>query len=975
MTSHEIRRHFLDFFRSKEHLIVSSAPLVAKNDPTLMFNNSGMAQFKDFFLGNGTPPAKRVADTQKCLRVSGKHNDLEDVGFDTYHHTMFEMLGNWSFGDYFKKEAIAWAWELLTDVYGLPKDRLYVSVFEGDSTDNVPFDQEAFDLWKPIVGEDRIIYGNKKDNFWEMGDTGPCGPCSEIHVDLRSAEEVAQQSGKELVNADHPQVVEIWNLVFMQFNRKADGSLEPLPARHVDTGMGFERLCMAIQQKKSNYDTDVFSGTIQVIEELSGKSYGGTMAGAPDRSSDVAMRVIADHIRAVSFAIADGLVPSNAKAGYVIRRILRRAIRYGYSYLGLTEPFMTKLVPTLALQFADVFPELNAQRDFVATVIREEEKSFFLTLENGIKRINTESRVRVDAFKKGIDSILNHVYELKPEEVEKLRANLLMDRMDNHYSDLSQEVNDWKDNVGRLLNEISASEKLTEAQTFYKGALSQLVIPGETVFELNDTFGFPADLTALIAREKGLSIDEAGFQKALQEQKVRSRKDAQSSAGDWIELIGLDTKVEFVGYDQPEAYAQLVKYRKIQNKQGTQVQVVLDKTPFYAESGGQIGDTGTLKLFAGSDQIGTLTVLDTRKENDLVIHIVEDVTGLDDLLTEADSVYAAINTARRALIAANHSATHLLHSALRDVLGSHVAQKGSYVGPDALRFDFSHFSKVTDEQLAEVERIVNEKVREDIPLDEKRNVPIEQAKALGATALFGEKYGDFVRVITFDPKYSVELCGGTHVYRTGHIGLFKFTGEGSVSTGVRRIEAKTALGAEQLVNEQMAVVTDLKELLKAPKDVVKAVQALLDERTALQKQVEALQNEKVQQLKNQLIDKIEVINGSAGLGHVGPGHSRLVQRVDVPSADALKQLAYDLKAKVDNLALVLGADINGKPQLAVMLPDSLIQDRKLNAGQVVKELAKNIKGGGGGQPFFATAGGSDSSGLDAALAQGRELLG
>ncbi|GAB4025072.1 alanine--tRNA ligase [Spirosoma koreense] len=886
MTSHEIRRHFLDFFRSKDHLIVASAPLVAKNDPTLMFNNSGMAQFKDFFLGNGTPPSRRVADTQKCLRVSGKHNDLEDVGFDTYHHTMFEMLGNWSFGDYFKKEAIHWAWELLTDVYSLPKDRLYVSVFQGDEKDNVPFDQEAFDLWKPIVGEDRIIYGNKKDNFWEMGDTGPCGPCSEIHVDLRSPEEVAAKPGKELVNADHPQVVEIWNLVFMQFNRKADGSLEPLPARHVDTGMGFERLCMAIQGKKSNYDTDVFSGTIRVIEDLSGKTY-----EAGTSMTDVAMRVIADHIRAVSFAIADGLVPSNAKAGYVIRRILRRAIRYGYSYLNLSEPFMTKLVPTLADQFADVFPELTAQRDFVATVIREEESAFLRTLGTGLGR-------------------LDHIVAELTDKGEK-------------------------------------------------------TIPGDTVFELNDTFGFPADLTALIAREKGLSIDEAGFQKALQEQKTRSRKDAQSSAGDWIELAEIDGKVEFVGYDQPDSYAQLVKYRKIQNKQGTQIQVVLDKTPFYAESGGQIGDTGTLELFAGSDQIGTLTVLDTKKENDLVIHILQDVPGIDDLLTEADSVYAVINTARRSLIASNHSATHLLHSALRQVLGNHVAQKGSYVGPDALRFDFSHFSKVTDEQLAEVERIVNEKVREDIPLDEKRNVPIGQAKALGATALFGEKYGDFVRVITFDPNYSVELCGGTHVYRTGHIGLFKFTGEGSVSTGIRRVEAKTALGAESLVNEQMAVVSELKELLKAPKDVVKAVQTLLDERSALQKQVEALQNEKVQQLKNQLLSKVETVNG----------HSRLVERVDVPSADALKQLAYDLKAKVDNLAVVLGADINGKPQLAVMLPDSLIQERNMNAGQVVKDLAKNIKGGGGGQPFFATAGGSDLSGLDAALAQGKELLG
>ncbi|GAB2587839.1 alanine--tRNA ligase [Spirosoma areae] len=939
MTSHEIRRHFLDFFRSKQHLIVASAPLVAKNDPTLMFNNSGMAQFKDFFLGNGTPPAKRVADTQKCLRVSGKHNDLEDVGFDTYHHTMFEMLGNWSFGDYFKKEALEWSWELLTEVYKLPKERIYVSVFKGDERDNVPFDQESWDLWKRIIGdESRIILGDKKDNFWEMGDTGPCGPCSEIHIDLRSAEEVAQQPGKELVNADHPQVVEIWNNVFMQFNRKAardggPGPLEELPARHVDTGMGFERLCMAIQGKQSNYDTDVFSGTIRVIEELSDRKY-----EAGKSMSDVAMRVIADHIRAVSFAIADGLVPSNAKAGYVIRRILRRAIRYGYSYLNLTEPFMTKLVPTLAMQFADVFPELNAQRDFVATVIREEEIAFLRTLGTGLGRLD------------------------------------------------------------QIIGQLTTDGKGT--------------IPGDTVFELNDTFGFPADLTALIAREKGLGIDEEGFQKALQAQKARSRKDATASAGDWIDLAEHGTGSRFVGYDQTETKTSLIKYRKVQNKQGTQFQIVLAETPFYAESGGQIGDTGSLILLKKGKPLYWLDVVDTKKENDLTVHIVDpnatfglttvpwqdDGTPwqifppraifttladgnrivswpdgnkgigsdeLDEYLNLADSVQAEVDGTRRMLISSNHSATHLLHSALRVVLGNHVGQKGSYVGPDALRFDFSHFSKVTDEQLAEVERIVNEKIREDIKLDEKRNVPIEEAKALGATALFGEKYGDFVRVITFDPNYSVELCGGTHVPATGHIGLFKFTGEGSVSTGIRRIEAKTSAGAEALVNEQMAVVSELKELLKAPKDVVKAVQTLLDERSALQKQVEALQNEKVQQLKNQLLAKIETVNG----------HSRLVERVDVPSADALKQLAYDLKAKVDNLAVVLGADINGKPQLAVMLPDSLIQGKNLNAGQVVKELAKNIKGGGGGQPFFATAGGTDSSGLDAALAQGKELLG
>ncbi|MBO0934025.1 alanine--tRNA ligase [Fibrella aquatilis] len=909
MTSSEIRRQFLDFFRSKGHLIVPSAPLVAKNDPTLMFNNSGMAQFKDFFLGNGTPPAKRVADTQKCLRVSGKHNDLEDVGFDTYHHTMFEMLGNWSFGDYFKKEALEWSWELLTDVFKLPKDRIYVSVFKGDETDGVPFDQESWDIWKGIIGrsgepdDSRIILGNKKDNFWEMGATGPCGPCSEIHIDLRSPEEVAAKSGKELVNADHPQVVEIWNNVFMQFNRKADGSLEELPARHVDTGMGFERLCMAIQGKQSNYDTDVFSGTINLIEQLSGRTYTGKM-----EKSDVAMRVIADHIRAVSFAIGDGLVPSNAKAGYVIRRILRRAIRYGYSYLGFTEPFMCKLVPLLADQFADVFPELDAQQEFVATVIREEETAFLRTLGTGLTRL---------------DQII---------------------------------------------------EQLGGAKT----------IPGETVFELNDTFGFPADLTALIAREKGLSIDELGFETALQAQKQRSRKDASYSAGDWIELQDVDT-VEFVGYDQLSSWSQVVKYRRVQNKQGTQVQVVLDKTPFYAESGGQIGDTGRFDIyFDNGGEMTSVPVLDTRKENNLTIHILADQPGLDELLQLADGQHAAgvsaeVDAHRRELIADNHSATHLMHSALREVLGPHVAQKGSYVGPDALRFDFSHFGKMTDEEINRVETIVNERIRQNIPLDEKRNVPIDQARAMGATALFGEKYGDFVRVITFDPTYSVELCGGTHVPSTGQIGLFKLTSEGSVSTGVRRIEAKTSEGAWTVINEQLAVNSALKELLKAPKDVVKAVQTLLDERAALQKQVELLENEKIQQLKNELLGKIIFVKDSeieapTGAGKTEAALSFLVERVTVPNADALKQLAYDLKAKVDNIALVLGADINGKPQLAVMLPDSLIKSRGLNAGQIVKDLAKHIKGGGGGQPFFATAGGTDVTGLDAALAQGRVLL-
>ena len=894
MTSREIRQQFLDFFQSKGHLIVSSAPLVAKNDPTLMFNNSGMAQFKDFFLGNGVPPAKRVTDTQKCLRVSGKHNDLEDVGFDTYHHTMFEMLGNWSFGDYFKKDALEWSWELLTEVFKLPKDRIYVSVFKGDEKDGVPFDQESWDIWKGIVqDESRIILGNKKDNFWEMGDTGPCGPCSEIHIDLRSPEEVAQTPGRDLVNADHPQVVEIWNNVFMQFNRKADGSLDELPARHVDTGMGFERLCMAIQGKQSNYDTDVFSGTIAVIEQLSGHTYTGKMADASDRQSDVAMRVIADHIRAVSFAIADGLVPSNAKAGYVIRRILRRAIRYGYSYLGFTEPFMTKLVPVLAKQFDGVFPELVAQQEFVATVIREEEISFLRTLGSGLTRL---------------------------------------------------------DQLIGLMN-------------------GETVIAGDVVFELNDTFGFPADLTALVAREKELSIDEEGFKIALQKQKTRSRKDAAMSAGDWIEVNDVD-KVKFVGYDQTETTAQIVKYRKVQNKQGTQFQIVIDPTPFYAESGGQIGDTGTLTVTINGSQT-TIRISDTKKENDLSILVSND-KDIDELLENATAVTANVDAHRRTLTNSNHSATHLLHAALREVLGTHVAQKGSYVGPDALRFDFSHFSKMSDTEVQQVETIVNQKIRENIALNEKRNVPINDAKALGATALFGEKYGDFVRVITFDPAYSVELCGGTHVSATGQIGLFKLTSEGSVSTGIRRIEAKTSEGALALLNEQGLILEQLRDLVKAPSAaaVVKAVQSLQDERNGLLKKIESLENEKIQQVKEQLLTKIQLVNRTNDQGYY-----TLVELVSVPSAEGLKQLAYDLKAKVDNLALVLGADINGKPQLAVMLPDSLILGKGMNAGQVVKDLAKNIKGGGGGQPFFATAGGSDASGLAAALQQGRALLG
>jgi len=889
MTSREIRQQFLDFFRSKNHLIVPSAPLVAKNDPTLMFNNSGMAQFKDFFLGNGTPPAPRIADTQKCLRVSGKHNDLEDVGFDTYHHTMFEMLGNWSFGDYFKREALAWSWELLTEVYKLPKDRIYVSVFGGDERDGVPFDQEAYDIWAAILGgEDRIILGNKKDNFWEMGDTGPCGPCSEIHIDLRDASEVERVSGKSLINADHPQVVEIWNNVFMQFERRADGSLVELPARHVDTGMGFERLCMAIQGKQSNYDTDVFTGTIAVLERASGKTYGS------EKMTDVALRVIADHIRAIAFAIADGQLPSNVRAGYVIRRILRRAVRYGYTYLGFREPFMYALVPVLAGQFDGVFPELIAQREFVAKVIQEEEASFLRTLENGLKLLD---RLTAEAAQRG-----------------------------------------------------------------------QQVIDGQTVFELNDTYGFPVDLTALIAREKGFSIDEEGYQAALAEQKQRSRLDAATDKSDWIETGGVPLReggrTEFVGYDQTEADVHVVKFRRVSTKNGEQYQIVLDRTPFYAESGGQVGDTGTL-TFSGPASAHVVRIEDTKKENDLSVHLTSD-TALYDLLTDPTlRVTAHVDKRRRQLTSANHSATHLAHAALRQVLGTHVQQKGSLVSPDVLRFDFSHFGKVTDEELAKVERIVNEKIRENIALGEDRAVPIEEAKSRGAMALFGEKYGDRVRVITFDPKFSVELCGGTHVPATGQIGLFKFTSEGSVATGVRRVEAVTSERAVELMENQAATLESLRGLLKGSADLVKSVQNLLDEKAALQKRVEALELEKVGAVKQALLAKV----------HPNNGLNVLAERVDVPNADALKSLAYELKAKVDNLALVLGAVVGGKPQLAVMLSDNLVQDRGLNAGQLVRELAKEIRGGGGGQPFFATAGGSDPDGLERALARGRELLG
>ncbi len=877
MTANQIRQAFLDFFASKGHTIVPSAPIVVKNDPTLMFTNAGMNQFKDIFLGEAPAKSPRVADTQRCLRVSGKHNDLEEVGIDTYHHTMFEMLGNWSFGDYFKKEAIEWSWELLTEVYKIDKSRLYVTIFEGDEKEGLPKDQEAYDFWKLVVPEDHILLGNKKDNFWEMGETGPCGPCSEIHYDNRSDAERAKVSGATLVNADDPQVIEIWNNVFMQFNRLKNGSLQPLPAQHVDTGMGFERLVRVIQGKQSNYDSDVFSNTIDFIAQKSGKKYNAAaVPGDADWNIAVAMRVLADHIRAVSFAIADGQLPSNNKAGYVIRRILRRAVRYSYQYLEFKEPFLNQLVPLLAGQFKGVFDELYNQKDFVQKVILEEEQSFLRTLSSGIRK--------------------------------------------------------FKDVV-------AAGDK---------------VITGAAAFELSDTYGFPIDLTELMAREEGLTVDIAGFEAELQQQKARSRAATAIDTGDWVILKDDDT-VEFTGYDETETVAHVVKYRKVTAKGKEQYQIVLDKTPFYAESGGQVGDTGELVFPDGE----VVDVTDTKKENGLIVHFVDKLPeDIDDALT------AIVNQQRRANIMNNHSATHLLHAAMKQVLGSHVNQKGSLVNAEYLRFDFSHFAKVTDEELAQIESIVNEKVRENIPLKEERNVAYDVAISSGVTALFGEKYGDFVRVITFDEKFSKELCGGTHIKATGHIGFFKIIAESAVAAGVRRIEAITGIAAELYINNQVNLVNQVKELLKNPKDISKSIESLLDENTRLKKEIEKSVLEKSSGLKTELAQKAEQINGV----------NFIAQKVQLPNADAIKNLAYQLKDIVSDLFLVLAADIDGKPNITVMITENLVKDKGLHAGNIVKELAKEVKGGGGGQPFYATAGGSDVSGLDNVLVKAKDFI-
>jgi len=870
MSSAEIRQKFLEFFRSKGHTIVPSAPIVVKNDPTLLFTNAGMNQFKDYFLGNAKPSHTRIADTQKCLRVSGKHNDLEEVGVDTYHHTMFEMLGNWSFGDYFKKDAIAWSWELLTTVFDLSKDRLYVTVFEGDNKEKLPQDDEAISEWKKWIDGDRILMGSKKDNFWEMGDSGPCGPCTEIHVDCRSEEERKKVDGKTLVNADHPQVIEIWNNVFIQFNRLKDGSLEPLPAKHVDTGMGFERLVRVIQDKHSNYDTDVFTGTIAAVEKITRKKY---TAGASRQ--DIAFRVIADHLRAISFTIADGQLPSNTGAGYVIRRILRRAVRYYYSYLDYKQPLLHQLVALLGTQFENVFPELQKQVDFVSRVVREEEEAFLRTLDKGL--------LKVESF-------------------------------------LSKK------------NE---------------------VIPGNAVFELYDTYGFPADLTRLIASENGLTIDEKGFEVEMTKQKDRSRAATAIDTEDWIEL-SKNGSSKFIGYNTLQTNTTVNKYRKIKAKGKEAYQLVLEATPFYAESGGQVGDTGELKF--GDESI---FVTDTKKENDLIIHFTQKLPVVID-----EEIFAKVDENKRKQIAVHHSATHLLHAALRKILGSHVTQKGSLVNDEHLRFDFSHFAKVTDEELKKIEELVNEKIRKNIPVVIKE-MPKEEAIQLGAMALFGEKYGDIVRVVIIDPTYSIELCGGTHVGNTGELGFFKIKHETAVAAGVRRIEAVSGAAAESFINNQFDIVRSIRESLKNPADIIKSIENIFAENNELKKKIESLDAKQLSNVKAELLQKVVSINGVSFIGEI----------VEVSNADALKKLCFDLKSSLKNYLVVLAADVAGKAAVAIAIDDPLSQSKNLDAGKIIKEyVAPLIKGGGGGQKTLATAGGQDVSMLQSVLEKVKNLI-
>lgn len=870
LTAKEIRESFKQFFASKEHQIVPSAPMVVKGDPTLMFTNAGMNQFKDIILGNVPRKYPRVADSQKCLRVSGKHNDLEEVGHDTYHHTMFEMLGNWSFGDYFKKEAINWAWEYLVEVLKLNPERLYATVFEGSPAEGLDRDNEAAGYWEQYLPKDHILNGNKHDNFWEMGDTGPCGPCSEIHIDLRSDEERAAVSGADMVNKDHPQVIEIWNLVFMQFNRKADGSLEPLPAKVIDTGMGFERLCMALQGKTSNYDTDVFQPIIKVIAGMAGTTYG------TDKQQDIAMRVIADHIRTIAFAITDGQLPSNAKAGYVIRRILRRAVRYGYTFLDRKEAFMYKLLPVLIETMGDAYPELIAQKTLIEKVIKEEEESFLRTLETGI----------------------------------------------------------------RLLD-----KKMEETK-----AAGKTVLNGVDAFTLYDTYGFPLDLTELILRENGMEADIEEFNKAMQKQKERARNAAAIETGDWITLK--EGECKFVGYDLFECEAEILRYRQIKQKNKVLYQIVLDQTPFYAEMGGQVGDTGW--LIADDEKID---VIDTKRENNLPVHLVaklpKDVTA---------TFTAKINVKKRIQCECNHSATHLLHEALREVLGTHVEQKGSYVSPDSLRFDFSHFQKVTDEEIRKVEILVGEKIRANFPLEEHRNMPIAEAKALGAMALFGEKYGDEVRVVKYGS--SVELCGGTHIPATGMIGSLHVIGESSIAAGVRRIEAVTAEGAEQFVYAQQDLIRELRALMNHMPNLAQAMKKSIEENAEMKKQIEDYIREKSMRLKEEIVAKASESNGI-----------KVMQFVGKANADAMKNVAFQIKAETtDSFVFVAGIIDDNKCTLMLMLSDDLVKEG-LHAGKIVKEAAKHIQGGGGGQPHFATAGGKNMEGLPIAVGAVKEAVG
>jgi alanyl-tRNA synthetase len=858
------------------------------------------------------------------------------VGLDTYHHTMFEMLGNWSFGDYFKKEAISWAWELLTEVYGLPKDRLYVTVFGGDKGDNLPVDEEAKDLWRSFVQEDRILHGNKKDNFWEMGESGPCGPCSEIHIDLRSEEERMKKAGRDLVNSDHPQVVEIWNLVFIQFNRLASGALVPLPDKHVDTGMGFERLCMAIQAKTSNYDTDVFSPMMDFIAINAHVKYGDNI------KTDIAIRVMADHIRAVSFAISDGQLPSNTGAGYVIRRILRRAVRYGFSYLNFKEPFIHRLVPLLALQLKDVFPELHQQLDYVSKVVHEEEISFLRTLEKGIKKFDEYIL---------LNYILTNNSEISLSKLENDLGKKYVFAFDEYL--VSNKLSKKAEIDTMVKVEINLTNKDFSKEFVGSEFNSGRVVNGKKAFELYDTFGFPKDLTDLLAKEIGWTVDNDQFLFEMNFQKSLSKTDAAKETGDWVYVAEGD-KPEFIGYDELTSTSKILRYRKVKQKNKELFQLVLDKTPFYAESGGQVGDTGILEI--GEEKI---TVVDTKKENDLIVHWVEKLpANLEGI------VQAKVNVHQRRLSMANHSATHLLHAALRNVLGKHVEQKGSLVNDKILRFDFSHFGAMTSEEVSRVETIVNEKIRENILLNEQRNVPIEKAKSLGAMALFGEKYGEFVRVITFDPKFSVELCGGTHVKATGNIGLLKIVSESSVAAGVRRIEAVTADGAFEYLNGFYNEMGQIKAQLKNPKDVVASIQVLVEEKHGLEKKLEIIYQQQASTLKDILANKAVKSNGC----------TLVLERVSVPNADALKNIAYALRNQFDDLLMVLAADIEGKPQVAVMIGEKLEATKKYHAGNMVKELAKEIDGGGGGQPFFATAGGKNSSGLDRVLVKAKELL-